>query len=84
MENDWVASLRKGRNESDKSWTVAVLLSVLLGYLGADRFYLGRGDLGFWKLLTIGGFLIWWLIDIVLLLLGRMKDGYGRVVVPLS
>lgn len=46
--------------------TSALLLSILLGYLGIDRFYLGHPIRGLLKLLTIGGLGIWWLIDIVL------------------
>jgi TM2 domain-containing membrane protein YozV len=51
------------------------LLSIFLGFLAADRFYVGHGDLGVLKLVTVGGFMIWWLVDIILLFVGRMKDG---------
>ncbi|GAA4528733.1 hypothetical protein GCM10023160_26870 [Brachybacterium paraconglomeratum] len=46
--------------------TSALVLSILLGYLGIDRFYIGHPIRGLLKLLTIGGLGIWWLIDIVL------------------
>ena len=51
----------------DKSPTTALLLSIFLGGLGVDRFYLGRVGLGLGKLLTAGGFGVWWLIDIFLI-----------------
>lgn len=49
-----------------KSWLVAVLLSVFLGGLGIDRFYLGHIGLGIAKLLlSWATFGIWWLIDLI-------------------
>jgi TM2 domain-containing membrane protein YozV len=83
MEGDsnWVDSLRCERQNSEKNWWVALLLSAFAGFVGADRFYLGRGDLGVLKLITLGGFVMWWLFDLVLLLSGGMKDVYGRKVV---
>lgn len=46
-----------------KSPTTALILSVLLGYLGVDRFYIGDIGLGVAKLLTMGGFGVWTVID---------------------
>lgn len=77
---DWVDSLRRERRLSDKSWNTALLLSILLGFLGADRFYLGRTGLGVLKLVTFGGYFVWWAVDIILLLQGRMEDDLGRLV----
>ena len=75
---DWLNSLKQERNTSNKSWGVALTLSIFLGFLGADRIYAGRVGLGLLKLVTVGGYFIWWAIDIVLLLQGRMKDEFGR------
>lgn len=71
------ASLNGGG--SGKSWTVALILSLLLGWLGVDRFYLGQIGLGIAKLLTAGGFMVWWLIDVVLIGLKRARDSEGRL-----
>jgi TM2 domain-containing membrane protein YozV len=59
---------------------VALVLSVLLGYLGVDRFYLGSGGLGFLKLVSVGGGGLWWIIDIVLLATKTANDGKKRPV----
>ena len=76
----WFRTLGKDRGTSDKSWNVAFTLSLLAGWLGADRLYLGSAWLGILKLCTLGGLGIWWLVDLVLLLCGGMKDGDGRAV----
>jgi len=62
---------------SGKDQGTAFLLAVLLGYFGADRFYLGYTGLGILKLLTLGGFGIWAVIDVVLIGMGQMKDVHG-------
>lgn len=76
----WLDSLQRERAVSRKSWNTALVLSIFLGIVGADRFYLGRFELGVLKLLTVGGCFVWWFIDVLLLLQGRMKDGLGRAV----
>jgi len=61
-----------------KEWLVALLLSILLGGLGVDRFYLGYVGLGILKLLTFGGLGILWLIDLILIACNKLKDAKGN------
>lgn len=62
---------------SEKEWIVALLLSAFLGTFGVDRFYLGYTALGVLKLITCGGLGIWWIIDLVLIAVGNLKDPNG-------
>jgi TM2 domain-containing membrane protein YozV len=48
----------------DWKWVlVGTIISWLLGYIGADRIYKGEVGLGIFKLITLGGFGVWWLVD---------------------
>lgn len=61
-----------------KDWTTALLLSIFLGGLGIDRFYLGYTGKGILKLLTGGGLGIWWLIDVIKIASNSLPDANGR------
>jgi len=49
------------------NWVLALVMSVVFGQLGVDRFIMGHVGLGILKLITFGGFGIWWIIDVILI-----------------
>lgn len=51
----------------EKSLGVAYVLTLLLGWAGGHRFYLGHYLMGLLYLMSFGGFLIGWLIDLIAL-----------------
>jgi TM2 domain-containing membrane protein YozV len=63
--------------EGSKSYLTAFLLSLFLGWLGVDRFYLGYIGTGILKIITFSGFGIWYLIDLVTIFTNhkKAKDG---------
>ena len=73
--------LKSDMSESDflilvngmKDPTLSLILSILVGILGVDRFYIGDVGLGIGKLLTFGGCYIWALVDIFLIM-GATKE----------
>lgn len=51
-----------------KDPTISIILSVLTGGLGIDRFYIGDTIMGVLKLITCGGCGIWALVDLFLIM----------------
>lgn len=49
------------------NWILTLLMSIFFGSLGIDRFLMGHVFLGILKLITFGGFGIWWLVDVILI-----------------
>lgn len=68
--------------KNHQRWLIALILSITLGFFGVDRFYLGKKRTAIIKFLTLGGYGIWWIIDIILIALGKTSDAKGRAVKP--
>ena len=65
---------------SEKNWLVTVLLCFFLGGLGAHRFFVGKIGTGIVMLITLGGFGIWSLIDLIVIIAGNFKDSEGNLI----
>ncbi|MEI0611828.1 TM2 domain-containing protein [Brachyspira pilosicoli] len=60
---------------SDKSWVVTLVLAI---FLPVHRFYVGKIGTGILYWLTAGGLGIWYIVDIVMILLDKFTDKEGR------
>jgi len=65
---------------SDKRMLPAFILCWFFGVFGVHRFYAGKTGSGVVQLLTLGGFGIWALIDLINIVMGNFTDGENRVI----
>lgn len=61
-----------------KNPIISLILSLFLGYLGVDRFFVGDIGMGVGKLLTFGGFGIWSIIDWFLIMKRTREKNYDK------
>ena len=61
-----------------KSKLTAILLCFFLGSLGIHRLYLGYTLIGVIQLLTFGGFIILEIVDLIMLIIGSLKNSEGN------
>ncbi len=80
-ENPMVKA-RTTETRSPYNRVVTLVLWFFLGMAGVHRFYVGKFATGLLMLLTGGGFGIWWIFDLILILTGRFRDAEGRVLGP--
>ena len=62
-----------------KDPTIALILSLLTGNLGIDRFYIGDTGLGIGKVITCGGFGLWTIIDWFLIMNSTREKNLMRL-----
>ncbi|BAU99689.1 protein kinase domain-containing protein [Aurantimicrobium minutum] len=72
--NDYVAKTPPAQRNFITVWAFAMFL----GFFGVDRFYLGKIWTGVLKLLTFGGYGIWVLVDVIMLMLNKTRDKWDR------
>ncbi|MCQ2370666.1 MAG: TM2 domain-containing protein [Akkermansia sp.] len=63
-----------------RSKTFLLSLLILLGFGGVHRIYAGKIWTGILQFVTGGGFVIWQIIDMIMILCGSFRDKEGRII----
>ncbi len=63
---------------SDKKRLLTIILCAAFGIFGAHRFYVGKIRSGYFQLFTVGGIVVWFLVDFFIVLFGEFTDSEGR------
>lgn len=66
--------MAEAKNDSPKSRLITLLLCFLLGWAGGHRFYCNKVGSGLLMLFTMGGFGMWYFVDLVMIASGVFKD----------
>jgi hypothetical protein len=77
-------------NQDDSKWvmlstiqfvdpTTSLIVSILAGSLGIDRFIIGDSGVGIAKLLTCGGFGIWTIVDWFLIQKATKEKNFQKI-----
>lgn len=61
-----------------KDFFKTIVICAFFGMFGIHRFYTGYTKIGIFQLLTLGGGLVWWLIDLLAMCFNKYKDRYGN------
>ena len=73
-----MGNIQTKRFPKQRHFLAVFFLSFMWGFVGVDRMYLGKWGTGLLKLVTLGGFGIWVLIDLTMIMAGTMRDKQGR------
>ena len=68
---------------SFKNPQTALVLSIIFGFYGIDRFYIGNIGLGVLKLFTCGGLGIWTIVDWFIIQKAARQKNYSKIITML-
>lgn len=69
-----------GQENLQRSPIVVLILGLFLGVIGIHRIYVGKIYTGLIMLLTLGGFGIWYLVDLILIVTNKFEDKNGNLI----
>ncbi len=69
-----MAEEKKAGEESTKSRLYALLICLFFGWAGGHRYYVSKIGTGLLMFITMGGFGMWWVIDLIMISIGAFKD----------
>ena len=64
---------------SIKKRSVALVLCLLFGWIGLHRFYVEKHVTGLIMMLSLGGFGLWYFIDLIWIIAGTFEDKEAKV-----
>lgn len=67
-------------NEMEQRWLITLLLCFLGGVIGLHNFYNRKIGYGILQILTVGGFGLWVLIDLIMIVTNNFKDKEGNYI----
>lgn len=70
--------LKTKKFPKQRHFLAVFFISFMWGTFGVDRMYLGKWGTGILKLVTFGGFGLWVIVDLILIMSGAMRDKQGR------
>lgn len=70
--------LKTKKIPKQRHYLAVFFISFMWGAFGVDRMYLGKWGTGILKLVTFGGFGLWVIVDLILIMSGMMRDKQGR------